>query len=90
MSRPLLASLGVIIAQNSALPLGRRGGGGEADKKLGGDRCFCQIAHSSRFHTSNPLRHPALSISQEHFPSKDILFFPNLPGSKNWPVEQIF
>ena len=28
MSRPLLASLGVIIAQNSALPLGRRGGGG--------------------------------------------------------------
>ena len=30
MSRPLLASLGVVIGQNSALPLGRReGGGGE-------------------------------------------------------------
>ena len=29
MSRPLLASLGVVIGQNSALRLGRRGGGGE-------------------------------------------------------------
>ena len=39
MSRPLLASLGVVIGQNSALRLGRRGGG-EDDKKLGGDRGF--------------------------------------------------
>ena len=36
MSRPLLASLGVIIAQNSALPLGRRGGGGGGKKKKRG------------------------------------------------------
>ena len=40
MSRPLLASLGVVIGQNSALRLGRREGGGEDDKKLGGDRGF--------------------------------------------------
>ena len=39
MSRPLLASLGVVIGQNSALRLGRGGGGGD-DKKLGGDRGF--------------------------------------------------
>ena len=34
----LLASLGVVIGQNSALPLGKRGGGegGKDDKKLGG------------------------------------------------------
>ena len=35
------------------------------------------------FWTSNPLRHPELSISQQHFPSQDISFFPNLPASKH-------
>ena len=32
--------------------------------------------------TTNPLRHPALSLSQQHFPSKDISFFPNVPAIK--------
>ena len=48
----LLASLGVVIGQNSALSLGKAvkkwgGGGGGDNKKLGGDRGFWQIAHSS-------------------------------------------
>ena len=30
------------------------------------------------------------SYSQQHFHSKDILFFPNLSASKNLPEEQIF
>ena len=32
--------------------------------------------------TTNPLRHPALSLSQQHFPCKDISFFPNVPAIK--------
>ena len=83
----LLGSLAVVIGQNSGLSL--EGGGGENDKKLGGDKGFWQIAHSScsRHQISSDTLH---CPSQEHFPSKDILFFPNLPASKNWPVEQIF
>lgn len=30
----------------------------------------------------NPLKHPYLPISQQHFPPKDRLLFPNLPASK--------
>ena len=43
-----------------------------------------QMAHSSYSWTSNPLGHPKLSISQAHFPSKDILSFLNLLASKNF------
>ena len=42
------------------------------------------------FYTSNTLRHPQLSFSQQHVPSKDILLLPHLPASKNMPEEQIF
>ena len=31
-----------------------------------------------------------IDFSQQHFPSKDILFLPNLPASKNLLEEQIF
>ena len=41
------------------------------------------------FYTPNALRHPELSISQQQFPSKDVLIFPYLPASKNLPEEQI-
>ena len=37
-----------------------------------------------------PLRHPKLSISQQHFPSKDILLVPSLPASKHLLEEPIF
>ena len=36
------------------------------------------------------IKHPEMSISQQLYPSKDILLFPNLPASKNLPEEQIF
>ena len=47
---------------------------------------FWQIAHTS-YSRQQISRHPELSISQQHFhlPFKDILFFPNLPASKNLP-----
>lgn len=40
--------------------------------------------------TAIPLTHPKLSISQEHFPSKNKLFYQNLPASKTLPVEHTF
>ena len=58
----------------------RGGGGGEVS-----DTNTKQL-----FLTSNPLRHPELSFSQQHFPSKDILFLLHLPASKNLPKEQTF
>ena len=77
----LLASLGVVKGQNSALKW--RGGGG-VDRKwelalernsplqLGGTP-FWQIAHYSyQIKTSNPFRHPELSIFHQPFPSKEI------------------
>ena len=67
----LLASWGVVIGQNS---FSGRGGGGRG----GGQRGFWQTAHSSYIHSE-------LSISKQHFPFKDILFFPNLPASKTLP-----
>ena len=45
----------------------------------------CQL-----FWTSNLLRHPELSISQQHFPSKDIWFFSKSPSQQKLPEEQIF
>ena len=47
---------------------------------------FWQIAHTS-YSRQQISRHPELPISQQHFhlPSKDIIFFPNLPASKNLP-----
>ena len=42
------------------------------------------------FSTTNPLRDPQLPISRQQFTYNDILFFPNLPASKNWPLKQIF
>ena len=38
----------------------------------------------------NPLRQPKFPISEQDFPSGDILFLPNLPASKKLPEEQIF
>ena len=60
--------LGVAKGRNS--PLYWKGGRGE------GKRGFWQVAHSSYSRHRNPLRHPELSISQQHIPSKDIVFFP--------------
>ena len=50
---------------------------------------FWEKAHNS-YSRQNPLTHPKLSISQEHFPSKDKLFYQNLPASKTFPVERLF
>ena len=41
------------------------------------------------FSTSNPLRHPELSFSQQHFHSKHIFFF-HSPASQSLPEERIF
>ena len=46
-------------------------------------------AKFSPYIKSNPVRHHELSISLQHFPSKDILLVPSLPASKNLPEEQI-
>ena len=64
------------------------GGGGRGWER----RCgFLTNATTQRLETSNhPLGHPELSFFQQHFPSKEILFFQNLPARKNWPEEQIF
>ena len=40
----------------------------------GGEARIIQMVHSSYSWTSNPLGHNKLSISQPHFPSKDIKF----------------
>ena len=40
-------------------------------------------AKFSPYIKSNPVRHHELSISLQHFPSKDILLVPSLPASKN-------
>ena len=82
----ITGQLGVVRGQNSALQLGR-GGGGKIAKWVwakgdiypfnegGGGR-------GKRFRTNN--RQPELTISQQHFPSKDTFcFFANLPASKN-------
>ena len=75
----LLASLGVVTGQNWPLQLA-----GTWRER------FLTVAHNSYSRLSNPLRHHELSISKQHFPSEDLLFFPNLPASKNFPEEQIF
>ena len=76
----LMASLGVVIGQNSALLWGEGGGGDSKSNWCG----------QGEFLTPNPLRHPEMSISHQHFPSKDILIFLNLPASKILPEEKIF
>ena len=50
------------------------------------------IAHTSyyRHYTPNPLKTPWSVYSWQHFPSKDKLFFPNLPASDEFAEEQIF
>ena len=88
----ITGQLGVVRGQNSAVQLGR--GGGKIAKWVwakgdiypfnegGGGR-------GKRFRTN--YRQPELTISQQHFPSKDTFcFFANLPASKNSPEEQIF
>ena len=47
-------------------------------------------AKFSPYINSNPIRHAELYISQQHFPSKDILLVPSLLASKNLLEEQIF
>ena len=76
----LLASLGVVKGQNS--PLKWRGGGWQEmgvglgakfTPLVGGGTPFWQIAHYSyQIKTSNPFRHPELSIFHQPFPSKEI------------------
>ena len=95
----LLASLGVVIGQTSALQWrGRRRGKAAPLENwvwpegeihwlhwgAGRGRGFWHwIAHTSyyRHYTPNPLKTPWSVYSRQHFPSKDKLFFPNLPAS---------
>ena len=104
----LLASLGVVIGQTSALQW--RGRRREKAAPLenwvwpegeihwlhwgaGRGRGFWHwIAHTSyyRHYTPNPLKTPWSVYSWQHFPSKDKLFFPNLPASDELAEEQIF
>ena len=104
----LLASLGVVIGQTSALQWrGRRRGKAAPLENwvwpegeihwlhwgAGRGRGFWHwIAHTSyyRHYTPNPLKTPWSVYSWQHFPSKDKLFFPNLPASDELAEEQIF
>ena len=91
ITRHFMASLGVVTGQNSALQWGEVGGGG-IRKVIGvvKGRNLTPWVGGGEFLTPNPLRHPEMSISHQHFPSKDILIFLNLPASKILPEEQIF
>ena len=80
----LLVSLGVVIGQNSPLQGGGGGAGGRGERLVKNN--MWQLLK-----TSNPLRHPELPISQQHFPSKDIITFSHISQpAENLPVEQIF
>ena len=103
----LLASLGVVIGQTSALQWrGRRRGKAAPLENwvwpegeihwlhwgAGRGRGFWHwIAHTSyyRHYTPSPLKTPWSVYSRQHFPSKDKLFFPNLPASDELDEEQI-
>ena len=54
---------------------------------VAGWRGAWRIAHTSNsgLYTPNPLKHPELSISQQHFSFKDILLTLNLPATKICP-----
>ena len=65
---------------------------GFIENTCSGDGAFDQLFSAKRLRGSsyiatsllNPLRHPELTISQQHVPSKDIAIFPNLPAQEEF------